>query len=340
MKIIGNVNHKLNATVKYWLNARKMLFFKTRRSCQESFVCCYIVFSLVAINGGCPFACANPLTNRSAEYKSAVLKPAASPHASLPSALVQTSINPIIQKYAISDLTQDLNIQLKSIEEHELLIPAIQSVFDSLDRVPSSIDHNDTKILNFVASKIEAKLFASLRILNETNQKFLSILSENSDSSRKLLLDAIILPCSSPTKHSERSTHDSNLEPLNQNDFIAGMNKKKAIEVLNFLKNAGHLHETDDRNFTINKRLMETLKSIDLSTRNVPNTRDAFFLPRNSHGSSANCRNTVPNEHHRYNTSLLIDQEGKKESLIYGIYLHLQVFICFISCHKENFINC
>lgn len=282
-----------------------MLLFKLRRSFKDGSVYCFISTLLIAIScGHQTIVCANPLTNVSADaksshastYQSVPLKPATNAFASLPTPLGQhtTSAN----KNAISDLTRDLNLQLKSIEDHELLIPTIQNAFDSFERVSSTIDHNDTKMLNSIATKIEAKLSTRLRILNETSQKISTILMENNDQSKRLLLDAIILPCSTATKHSERSTHDSG-ETINKNDFIGGINKKKAIEVLNFLKNAGHLHETDDRNFTINKRLMESLKSIDLSTNNVPNFRDVFFLPKDSQVSSTNCRNTVPSEHHR-----------------------------------------
>lgn len=288
-----------------------MLLFKLSQSFNDGSVYCYLGTLLIALSCGHRFkASANPspanvsdgtISGRASSYQSTVpLKPATTAFASLSSALVQqTSANPIIQKYAISDLTRDLNLQLKSIEDHELLIPAIQSAFDSFERVPSTIDHNDTKMLNSIATKIEAKLSTGLRILNETSHKFSTIVAENNEHAKKLLLDAIILPCSTATKHSERSAHDSSMETTNQNDFIAGINKKKAIEVLNFLKNAGHFHETDDRNYTINKRLMETLKNIDLSTANVPNFRDVFFLPRDSQVSTTNCRNTGQNEHHR-----------------------------------------
>lgn len=226
-----------------------------------------------------------------------------------------TNTNSIGQKYAISDLTRDLNLQLKSIVDNELLIPAIQSAFNSFERSgPLSNEHNDTKILNTIATKIEAKLSHGIRILNETIQKMLTILSENASNNgqamQKLRLDAIILPCTAKqpiAKHTERSANDNANVDF---EFIGGINKKKAIEVLNFLKNAGHLHETDDRNFTINKRLMETLKSINLFTaaptnsknnNNVPIFRDVFFLPRHSQVSSTHCQNTHPNEHHRYN---------------------------------------
>lgn len=288
-----------------------MLFFKISSFYHVRLVSCYLAYLLISC--GISFVTSNnELSSYGSEssgsqptsYQSASIKLAAkSLTASLSSsataaALVQTSTNPIIQKYAISDLTRDLNLQLKSIEDHELLIPTIQSAFDSLERVPSSIDQNDTKILNSVATKIETKFSSALRILNETNLNFLNILTENIDQSRKLLLDPIILPCSSTPKHAERSAYDLSGES-NQNEFIGGINKKKAIEVLNFLKNAGHLHENDDKNFTINKRLMETMKNIDLSSANVPNYRDVFFLPKDNQISSTNCRNTVPNEHHR-----------------------------------------
>lgn len=273
-----------------------MLFFKTKPSYQWDGSVTYCIVSLViTIFGASQFhAAADTLANSSV---ASMERPEST--SSLASASAQTSTKPTIQKYAISDLTRDLNLQLKSIEDHELLISTIQGVFDSLERVPSSIDHNDTKILNSAATKIEAKLSAALRVLNDTNYKFLSILTESGEQTKQLLLDAIILPCTSTSKHAERSTYDSNLEASNQNEYIGGINKKKAIEVLNFLKNAGHLHENDDKNFTINKRLMETLKTINLSSENVPNFRDVFFLPKDNQISSTNCRNTVPNEHHR-----------------------------------------
>lgn len=261
---------------------------------------------MITLCGGIQFvACADTLTKYSFEsignqtnfYQSIPSKPVTTSHTALSSSSLHTSTNSFIQKYAISDLTRDLNVQLKSIENHELLRSTIQSAFDSHERVQSSIDHNETKIFNSLATKIETKLATALRILNETNQKFLNILTE-SDESRKLLLDPIILPCSTTPKHAERSAYDINID-ANQNDFIGGINKKKAMDVSNFLKNTDHLHETDDRNFKINKRLMETLKSIDFSLANVPSFRNAFFLPKDNQFSTTNCRNTVPNEHQR-----------------------------------------
>lgn len=291
-----------------------MRFFKLSQLFKNDSVCCCIVLLLLATGYNIPFTdCADILgnysvslaTSRPAQYhQSESSKPVTTSFASLTSvSATQISTNPIIQNYAISDLTRDLSLQLKSIQDHELLIPTIQSVLDSFERVPSSNEHNDTKILKSIASKIDLKLAATLRILNETNQKIFNIFaSENIDHTRKLLLDATILPCIPVTKHSERSAHDSNSEASNQNDKFAGFNKKKAIEVLNFLKNAGQLQEHDDKNYTINKRLMDTLKTIDLSPINVPNFRDVFFLPKNlfySQISHTNCRNTAPNEHHR-----------------------------------------
>ncbi|XP_031617768.1 VWFA and cache domain-containing protein CG16868 isoform X2 [Contarinia nasturtii] len=286
-----------------------MLLFQLSPFYQDGSVFCYIAYLTIILCGGIDVAASTATKSNDSSSSSSdnqttsfqSFKPVATSLTSFSSVSLQTSTNSFIQKYAISDLTRDFNIQLKSIEDHELLVSVIQSAFDSLDRLPSSIDHNDTKLLNSIATKIETKLSTALRILNETNQKFVNILTENGQS-RKLLLDSIILPCASSTKqHSERSTYDLNGDDSDQNEFIGGINKKKAIEVLNFLKNAGHLHENDDRNFTINKRLMETLKNIDLSTSaNVPNFRDVFFLPRDNQISSTNCRNTVPNEHHRF----------------------------------------
>lgn len=217
-----------------------------------------------------------------------------------PTAIIQPS-QLAQQQHAISDLTRDLNVQLQSIMNNELLVPAIQRAFNSFEHGPLSNEHNDTKILNTIATKIDAKLSHGIRILDETIQKFLDILTENTnDRMQKLLLDSIVLPCSMPVaKHTERSAKDHTNVDF---EFIGGINKKKAIEVLNFLKNAGHLHENDDQNFTINKRLMETMKNINLFTAPttiVPIFRDVFFLPRHSQISTTNCHNTLPSEHHR-----------------------------------------
>lgn len=284
----------------------KMRFFKRSRFSEN--VSVYGCSVLVVISCALQFiAAANLMANDSSSstLNESVASMAAAAAAATASAATQPSTNQIIQKFAISDLTRDLSLQLKSIQDHELLIPTIQSALDSIERVPSTSEHNATKILNSIASKIDLKLAAALRILNETNQKICNIFtSENIEASRKLVLDAIVLPCSSSNKHSERSAHDSSETVPNENDKFGGFNKKKAIEVLNFLKNAGHLHEHGDKNYTINKRLMETLKTIDLTTTHVPNFRDAFFLPRDSQITNTNCRmNNLPNEYHRYRIS-------------------------------------
>lgn len=310
----------------YWVKRKKakekrciksvMFPFKTNRSIRNGttvYHYCYVFTLFVAIDFRHPFMeCAIlPSNNISLELinQSEPFEPSATTFsASLPSILAQKqqpNTDPFVQKYAISDLTRDLNLQLKSIFDHELLIPTIQShfngAFDSFERGPSSNEHNDTKILNTIATKIEAKLSHGIRVLNETVQKFLSIVAENTnDRMQTLLLDAIILPCTTNVaKQSERSANNNANVDI---EFIGGINKRKAIEVLNFLKNAGHLHETDDRNFTINRRLMETLKAINLfaaPTNNVPIFHDVFFLPKHSQISSTNCQNTHPNEHHR-----------------------------------------
>lgn len=260
--------------------------------------CCIAsILIVMSSDRGC-FASADSTTSNSTQSSlhSVTSKPVTTSFAPLPSASAHSANN--IQKLAISDLTRDLQIQLKSIEDHELLIPSIQSVFDSAERVPSqqSADHNHSKILNAIASVIEAKINSALRVLNETNHKFQSILMEKQQAN-KVFLNTILLPCASNAKHSERSTNEPSVE--REDASGASANKRKAIEVLNFLKNAGHLHETDDQNFTINKRLTEVLKNIDLSAANVPNFRDVFFLPTYSQISNTNCRNTAPNEHHR-----------------------------------------
>lgn len=313
----------------------------------------YLFTLLVAIDFRHPFVACTilPLANISLESingytpaydpnRSAPIKPTATTLlTSQPQQ--QTNANSNVQKNAISDLTRDLNLQLKSIVDHELLIPAIQNAFNAFERSGSaSSEHNDTKVLNTIATKIEAKLSHGIRILNETIQKFLTILSEKSTNhnqpTQKLQLDAIILPCSAKpiAKHTERSANENKNADF---EFIGGINKKKAIEVLNFLKNAGHLHETDDRNFTINKRLMETLKSINLfaatptnnnnnnNNNNVPIFRDVFFLPRHSQISSTHCHNTLPNEHHRYRAV----QSLSNFVCIFMFPTH--IFVCFVA---------
>lgn len=272
-----------------------MFLLTFTRSFNDGSVYFYMGTLLIILGSGYQFKVSADSIDDSINSRTSPVQPISLKPATTSVLVQQTSVIPII--HAISDLTRDLDSQLKTIEDHELLISAIQSAFDSFERVPSTIEHNDNKMLNSIASKIEAKLSTGLRIINETSQKISTILMENNSLAKKLLLDAIILPCTIATKHSERSAHDSSVETNNQNDIIAGIDKRKAIDVLNFLKNAAHLYETDDRNFTINRKLMETLKSIDLSTSNF---RDVFFLPRYSQVSTTNCRDSVPNDHHRW----------------------------------------
>lgn len=210
------------------------------------------------------------------------------------------------QKLATSDLTRDFNVQLKSIESNEMLIDTIQYAYNSLEQTLS--DHNDTRAFNQIAGKIEVKLSTAMRIVSETNQRILGILSDAQRQSDRLFLDTIVLP-SSPgwplTKHSERRALDTNdvnvsIDSNSSTRYVGGSENGKSIEILNFLKNAGHLQQTNDKNFTINRRIIEILKEIDYSLLHVPNIRDAFFIPSHKFVGNDNCRNKVLCAHHRY----------------------------------------
>lgn len=286
----------------------------------------YTVFLLVFSNIGYCFASAgeaqsihisnynvSSLDSQSTYYQSVPIKSISLSHPISPPS--SNNPNTIIQKYAISDLSRDLQFQLKSIEDNDLLIKTIQNAFDSLEQALSSHDHNDTRIFNQIASKIEVKLSTAIRIVSETSQKIVSTLTESHNQINKLLLDAIVLPCINVPiiKHTERSTSNTrsenqiddneNIKLNSSNGLIGGIDKEKTIEILNFLKNAAHLHQRDDKNFTINRRLMEILKNIDLSLTHVPNFRDAFFIPSHSYLSNSNCRNNPLNDHHRFVSS-------------------------------------
>lgn len=210
----------------------------------------------------------------------------------------------LMRKHIITDLVSDFKLQLKSIEDHELLVTTIQSTFDSLDQIGSSTEQNDTKTLIQLASKMEMKLSNALRIVNQTSQKIRNILLESNDQSNSLALESITLPCT-VVKHTERSAISiDNLTntKLPSDDFFSDdkiIDKRKTIEILNFLKNAVHLHETDDKNFTVNKRLMETLKRIDLTFTSASNLRDVFFLTNDNYASIGKCRNAFPIGHYK-----------------------------------------
>lgn len=208
-----------------------------------------------------------------------------------------------LRKNIISDLISDFKLQLRSIEDQELLVTTIQNGFDSFDRIMSPTEHNDTKFLSQLASKMETKLSNALRIVNQTSHTIQNVLlDETSENSRNLYLESITLPCAT-TKLTERSAviseNSTESKKLLSGDFFSDINKPKKIEILNFLKNAGHLHETDDKNFTINKQLMETLRHIDLSSANVPNFRDVFFVAKDNYASITKCRNTFSIEHYK-----------------------------------------
>lgn len=243
------------------------------------------------------------LNGPSTYYQSMTLKNAAD--TVLPSHPSSLPLN--TQKLATSDLTRDFDVQLKSIESNEMLVDTIQYAYNSLEQALS--DHNDTRAFNQIAGKIEVKLSTAMRIVSETNQRILGILS---DAQRlqgdHLFLDTIVMP-SSPgwplTKHSERRALDTNdvnvnTESNSSTGYVSGSANVKSIEILNFLKNAGQLHQTNDKNFTINRRIVEILKEIDYSVMHVPNIRDAFFIPSHKYAGNDNCRNKVLCAHHRY----------------------------------------
>lgn len=218
-------------------------------------------------------------------------------------------------KLAISDLTRDLYVQLAAIEENEMLIPAIQSAFDSAEQTIS--DHNDTRTFNQMANKIEAKLATAMRVVGEKSQRILGVLLEPASQAERLYLDTIVLPSSPsasigvPAKRPERRALDAQLAAgANGDDRINGTNASiayagtgdhgKPIEIWNFLKNADHLHQTNDKNFTTNRRLIEILKDVDFTLTHVPHFRDAFFIPSHSFAGNNNCRNKILCAHHRY----------------------------------------
>lgn len=245
------------------------------------------------------------LNGPSAYYRSTAVKMANDdivPNGPLP-------VSPLnAQKLAISDLTRDFYVQMKAIEENEMLIPTIQSALDSADQAIS--DHNDTRIFNQIAGKIEIKLMTAMRLVGEKSERILDILSETANQVDRLYLDTIVLP--SITKHAERRALDAQLDT--NVDATAGMNgtnsssitytgssnNGKPIEIWNFLKNADHLHQTNDKNFTTNRRLIEILKEIDFTLTHVPNFRDAFFIPSHKFAGNNNCRNKILCAHHRY----------------------------------------
>lgn len=209
------------------------------------------------------------------------------------------------KQYAILDFRNNLNRQLKSIQDKELLVPTIQNLFDSNEPISLTGSHNDTKIIIQLMTKMEMKFTRAIRAVNETRATILDILIStghqrkinssdiNNDDVRNVFLESIILPCSTKASDKMNAREDNS----NSDETI---DNKNSIEILNYLNNAGHLHEMDDKNFTVNSRLMEAIKTVDMSSNAaVANFRDVYFLAKDNYGSASNCRTNFPNEQYR-----------------------------------------
>lgn len=215
------------------------------------------------------------------------------------------NLNP--QHFAISDLRTEINRQLKSINERELLVPSIQNLFDSIDPVPMSAAQNDTKILGQMASKMEAKLWKAIATVDATSGQIMDIIAAaesieakpqpHRNAHERILLETIVLPCATDARSVD---HDA--ATVDERSKLA-LDDMKSIEILNYLSHAaGHLHETSDKNFTTNTRILDEIKSIQTSAVggvHVVSFRDVFFLAWDNYASVSNCRRYFPNEEYR-----------------------------------------
>lgn len=232
---------------------------------------------------------------------------AATVHQAPPTAIHSASSpNLSPQHFAILDLRTRINGQLKSLNEHELLAPTIQNLFDSIEPIPMSASQNDTKILNQMVAKMEAKLSKAIAVADETSAKIMHIIAsaESTDAKpqshrnarERILLETIVLPCSTDARsfdYGAAADERSRLE----------LAENRSIEILNYLSHAaGHLHETSDKNFTTNSRILDEIKSIQTPAGSGPNSisfRDVFFLAKDNYASVSNCRRYFPNEEYR-----------------------------------------
>lgn len=210
------------------------------------------------------------------------------------------------QHFAILDLRTKINRQLKSMYENELLVPTIQNLYDSIDPVPLSASQNDTKILGQMAAKMEAKLTKAILTVEEASAKIMDIVASAESTEAKpqttrnhyerILLETIVLPCSPEARSFEQ---DAAIEARSTHD----LDDNKSIEILNYLSHAaGHLHETSDKNFTTNSRILDEIKTIQMSAASETNSisfRDFFFLAKDNYASVSNCRRYFPNEEYR-----------------------------------------
>lgn len=210
------------------------------------------------------------------------------------------------QHFAIIDLRTRINSQLKCLNEHELLAPTIQNLFDSIEPIPMSASQNDTKILSQMVAKMEGKLSKAIAVADETSAKIMDIIAsaESTDAKPKslrnarerILLETIVLPCSTDARSFDygAAADERNRLELAEN---------RSIEILNYLSHAaGHLHETSDKNFTTNSRILDEIKSIQTPAGSGPYSisfRDVFFLAKDNYASVSNCRRYFPNEEYR-----------------------------------------
>lgn len=226
----------------------------------------------------------------------------------VPSIDMHLSVSPSLspQHFAILELRNRINRQLKSMNENELLVPTIQKLFDSNEPMPLSVSQNDTKMLGQMVIKMEAKLSKAIATVDETSAKIMDIIAsaESKDTKsqshqnahERISLETIVLPCSTDARGVDVETVADERSRLTLDD-------NKSIEILNYLSHAaGHLHETSDKNFTTNSRILDEIKSIQTTATSGMNSisfRDIFFLAKDNYASVSNCRRYFPNEEYR-----------------------------------------
>lgn len=193
------------------------------------------------------------------------------------------------QRSAVIKLRDKLHERFLHMQSDELKIGEIQTIFDGIDSLPLSNSHDDIKLVNQLANRINSKLTKATETVRETCAKINELIaSERRNSSREIAFESFILPCPQKVR-------------TNENDVIVGQmsdneigklkeDNKKSLEILNYLSSAGHLHEPNDRNFFINSRLMDIVSGAE-----SVNFRDVFFVAKDNYGQAGNCRKDFPN---------------------------------------------
>lgn len=185
------------------------------------------------------------------------------------------------QSFIIGELTQNLELKLKSFRNTELGIPFIQQIFDTMDFV--TVHRNDSQLVGEMASRLTLKISRATRIINDTRR----FLRKNLITSRHedVYLHTVVHPC----------------RPFDELTALDQHYDKRQIEIKNWPASAGSIDQfatldPANANYTANRKLVDAIRAVNYSLANL---RQVYFLSRDDWAGETTCRRSADDVHLR-----------------------------------------